>query len=148
MNEVKFDGRVIMDFELRHTRTGAAVGDIRMAVSFGKKAEDGRYQSFLINGTVWGDLAKEAHCYALNGAFVSLTGQLQEESWDDKTTGVKRSKFKVAVKDASYLAPTNWRTNPEPRAPWTADEVDNSNSFNQHSDFNPDTSGSMDDIPF
>ena len=53
----------------------------------------------------WGTKADILESYAVKGTRVLLTGELEQQEWEDKATGSKRSKHVMVVRDIVLLSP-------------------------------------------
>jgi len=105
LNKVFLMGRLTFDPELRYTPSGTAVTDLRMATSrswSGKDGED-RKETLFIDVTVWDRQAENCCHYLKKGSQVHIEGALKMDTWDDKTTGEKRSKIKVLADRVQFL---------------------------------------------
>ncbi len=97
LNKVMLIGNLTRDPELRHTPKGTAVAEISLAINRVWKDEQGQKQedTTYVDVTLWGRQAEVAQQYLTKGNPVYIEGRLNLDSWDDKTTGQKRSKLKV-----------------------------------------------------
>lgn len=104
-NLVVLLGHTCRDVDLRFTPRGTAVGNFSMAVNRKWKNESGDLMEEVafIDCTVWGKTAETMAQHVLKGHAVHLQGRLATESWEDKTTGQKRSKLKVIVESFQFL---------------------------------------------
>lgn len=96
-NKVMLMGNVTRDIELRYTPKGTAVTDIGLAVNRIRTGDNGeRIEDVtFVDVTLWGRTAEIAGQYLAKGRPVFIEGRLQLDTWDDKTTGAKRSKLRV-----------------------------------------------------
>lgn len=105
LNKVMLLGNLTRDPELRHTPKGFAVADLGLAVN--RRVSDGegawKDETTFIDVTVWGNSAENAQKYLSKGRGVFIEGRLQMDSWDDKTTGQKRTKLKVVADNLQFL---------------------------------------------
>lgn len=98
MNRVCMTGRLTRDPEVRYIQSGTAVCDIGLAVGstwFDKAANQRKEEVSFIDVTAFGRLAEVIGEYGSKGRQVAVEGRLKQETWDDKSTGQKRSKIKV-----------------------------------------------------
>lgn len=112
-NVVVLCGRLTNDPEAKSFQSGSAVVQFRLAVGRGKKdKQTGQYDNSdtcYIDCEVWKnkDGRGGLHDVVLNrvkkGTQVLVSGELKFEQWDDKSTGTKRSKHKVNVRDLTLL---------------------------------------------
>lgn len=104
-NKVILLGNLTRDPEVRYTPGGSAVCDITLAVNHqwtDKRSNERKEEVSFIDVTLWGRTAEIAGEYLGKGRPVLIEGRLQQDKWDDKETGQKRSKLKV-VADAMQL---------------------------------------------
>lgn len=104
-NKVILLGNLTRDPEVRYTTGGSAVCDITLAVNYqwtDKRSNERKEEVSFIDVTLWGRTAEIAGEYLGKGRPVLIEGRLQQDKWDDKETGQKRSKLKV-VADAMQL---------------------------------------------
>ncbi len=104
-NKVILLGNLTRDPEVRYTTGGSAVCDITLAVNYqwmDKRTNERKEEVSFIDVTLWGRTAEIAGEYLAKGRPVLIEGRLQQDKWDDKETGQKRSKLKV-VADAMQL---------------------------------------------
>jgi single-strand DNA-binding protein len=105
LNKVFLMGRLTFDPELRRTPNGLAVTDLRMATSRTWTGRDGdrKEETLYIDVTVWDRQAETCCQYLKKGSGVHVEGSLKMDSWDDKTTGEKRTKIKVHADRVQFL---------------------------------------------
>ena len=97
-NKVILLGNLTRDPQVRYTPSGTAVAEIGLAVNrywFDKQTNSRREETTFVDVTLWGREAEVAGEYLAKGRSVLVEGRLQLDSWDDKTTGQKRSKLRV-----------------------------------------------------
>lgn len=113
LNKVFLIGRLTHDPILRYTPNGAAVSDLRLATSRTYTSKDGdrREDKLYIDVTVWNRQAENCCQYLKKGRQIHVEGYLRMDSWDDKTTGEKRTKIKVEADRVQFLDPRDY----EPR---------------------------------
>jgi single-strand DNA-binding protein len=104
-NKVILLGNLTRDPEVRYTPKGTAVADLGIAVNRTYTAENGekREEVTFVDVTFWGRTAENAGQYLKKGRPVFVEGRLQLDSWDDKTSGQKRSKLKVVGELLQFL---------------------------------------------
>jgi len=105
LNKVMIIGNLTRDPELRYTPKGAAVADLALAINRTWKDDSGaKHEEVTYVGVVlWARLAELAGEYLSKGSPVFIEGRLQQETWDDKETGKKRSKTKVVGESMQFL---------------------------------------------
>lgn len=105
LNKVFLMGRLTFDPELRRTPSGSAVTELRLATSRSWAGRDGerKEETLFIDVTVWERQAENCCQYLKKGRSVHVEGYLKMDSWDDKTTGEKRTKIKVQAERVQFL---------------------------------------------
>ena len=97
-------GNITRDPELRSTPNGASVCSFSVAVNrtyrdaSGEQKEDVSF----IDCSAWGKLGEMISQYAKKGTGVLVSGRLDQRSWEDKTTGQKRSRVEIVVEDFNF----------------------------------------------
>ena len=112
-NKCIFIGRLTRDPEIKTFQNGGKVARIGFATTNRKKnAQSGQWEDdpmFLdcdvFNRGEHGTLANVVEQYCRKGSQICLEGRLVLETWDDKTTGQKRSKHKLMVDSVQLLDP-------------------------------------------
>lgn len=104
-NKVIIAGNVARDIEVRSLPNGTAVADVSLAINSTWKGKDGQKHEDVtfVDCTLWGKTAEIAGEYLKKGSAVLFEGALKQESWEDKTSGQKRSKLKVTVETMQFL---------------------------------------------
>lgn len=104
-NKVILLGNLTRDPEVRYTPKGSAVTEIGLAVNRVYSTESGekREETTFVDVTLWGRTAEIAGEYLKKGRPVLIEGRLQLDTWDDKTSGQKRSKLKVVGEGLQLL---------------------------------------------
>ncbi len=105
-NKVILLGNLTRDPEVRYTTGGTAVCDITLAINHSytdKRSNERREDVSFIDVTLWGRTAEIAGEYLAKGRPVLVEGRLQQDKWDDKETGQKRSKLKVVADSMQLL---------------------------------------------
>ena len=107
VNKVILIGNLGKDPEVRYTNGGQAVANLRIATSrswtdkqSGQKKEETEWHDV----EVWGKQAEQCGEYLAKGRQVYVEGRLKTDSWDDKTTGQKRSRVKVVADTVRFLS--------------------------------------------
>ena len=105
LNKVLLIGNLTRDPEVRYTPKGAAVCDISLAINSKRKTEGGetKEEVTFVDCTAWGKTAELLGQYCKKGSSLFIEGRLTTESWEDKATGVKKSKVKVTVENVQFL---------------------------------------------
>lgn len=106
LNKVYLMGRLTRDPELRYTPKGTAVADLGMAINRFRGGGDGgerTEETTFVDVTMWGRQAELANQYLGKGREVFIEGRLQLDSWEDKSSGQKRSKLKVVGEGMQFI---------------------------------------------
>ena len=102
-------GNLTRDPELRNTPNGASVCSFSVAVNRSFRDSSGTQQetvSFIYCAAL-GKAGEIIAQYAKKGTGILVSGRLDQRSWEDKTTGQKRSRVEVVVEDFNFLGGTN-----------------------------------------
>jgi single-strand DNA-binding protein len=104
-NKTQVGGRLTRDPEVKRTNAGTAVAEISIAVNRKWRDPSGNVKEEVdfIDVTLWGKTAELAEKYLAKGRSVFIDGRLQLETWDDKTTGAKRTKLKVVGEAMQFI---------------------------------------------
>jgi single-strand DNA-binding protein len=105
LNKVFLMGSLTFDPELRRTPSGTAVSELRLVTSRTWTSREGerREEKLFIDVTVW-DRQAEVCCERLRkGSAVHVEGALKMDTWEDKSTGEKRSKIRVQAERVQFL---------------------------------------------
>lgn len=104
MNSVVLIGRLVRDPELKHTPSGEAVCEFRLAVDrCGDKKDDGTWGAGFFDVSVWGRQAESCGQYLAKGRQCAVSGNLRFHEWEDKNGGGKRSKIDVRAGQVQFL---------------------------------------------
>lgn len=98
-------GNLTRDPEMRTTPSGQNVCSFGLAVGRRYKDASGNFQeatSFL-NCVAWGKAGETINQYMRKGSPILVSGRLDQRSWDDKTTGQKRSAVEIVVEEFTFL---------------------------------------------
>jgi len=121
-NQLTLLGNLTRDIELKYTQSGIAVASTGIATSHKFKVnEEQREEVMFIDLTFFGRSGEIANQYLRKGSKVFITGRLKLDQWDDKETGVKRSKHTVIVETMKMLdsKPTDGQQEQKPYTPPT-----------------------------
>jgi len=97
-NKVILMGNLTRDPQVKYTPSGTPLAEIGLAVNrywFDKQTNTRKEETTFVDVTLWGREAEVAGEYLGKGRPVLIEGRLQLDTWDDKTTGQKRSKLRV-----------------------------------------------------
>lgn len=106
-NKVSIIGYQTQPVTVRQTPGGSSVTDLNLVVPYRFKAEGGEDLSgkSFHTVTLWGPMAEVAGKFLKAGSHVFISGRLQTDSWDDTSSGEKRSKTKIVGMDMIMLDP-------------------------------------------
>lgn len=65
--------RLGRDAEIRYTQGGEPVASLSLAISYGRKGEDGKRPTQWVDGSLWGKRAEALAPYLTKGALVAVT---------------------------------------------------------------------------
>lgn len=104
-NKVILVGRLTRDPELRYISSGTAVCEISLAIGRKWKGADGqmRDETTFVDVVIWGRQGENVNQYMKKGSQLLVEGRLNQERWEDKTTGQKRSKINVVADRTQFL---------------------------------------------
>ena len=105
LNRVFLMGRLTADPELRRTAGGTAVTELRLATTRSWAGRDGerREETLFISVAVWDRQAENCCQFLRKGSPIHVEGSLKMDTWDDKTTGEKRTKILVHSDRVQFL---------------------------------------------
>ena len=109
-NSVTVVGNLTNDPEMRFTASGKAVARMTVADnrSWTDKNDERHEEVSFFDVSAWGDLAEHCVDSLTKGARVVVVGSLQQNTWEDRETGQKRSRIEIT---ASEVAPSlRWAT--------------------------------------
>jgi single-strand DNA-binding protein len=104
LNKVMLIGRLGRDPEIRYTKSGSAVANIRMATTDFWKDREGNRQERTEWHTIvaWGRLADLAQNYLKKGRLIYVEGRLQTRDWTDNQN-VKRYATEIVANNIQFL---------------------------------------------
>jgi single-strand DNA-binding protein len=107
LNKVQLIGNVTRDPEIKYTPKGSAVLDLGLAINRFYSSDNGekREETTYVDVTLWGRQAEVAAQYCKKGRSIYIEGRLQLDSWDDKTSGQKRTRLRVVGENMQLLGP-------------------------------------------
>ena len=110
-NTVEFVGNLARDPELRFTPSGQALASFGLAVNRrwqNRHTQEWEEAVSFMDVTVWGQQAENVAQSLAKGSRVMVSGRFEQQSWEDKGGGGKRSKIVVI---ADEVAPSlRWAT--------------------------------------
>ena len=104
-SQVVLAGNLTRDPELRTTPNGASVCSFTIAVNRNYKDASGNQQeqTSFIDCSAWGKTGEMISQYLKKGRPILVSGRLSQHSWEDKTTGQKRSRTEVVAEDFTFI---------------------------------------------
>ncbi len=105
LNKVMLMGNLTRDPEIKYTPKGTAIAQLGLAVNrtWSNDAGEKQEETTFVDVELFGRVAEIAGEYLKKGRPVFVEGRLKLDSWDDKTTGAKRSKMKVVGENIQLL---------------------------------------------
>lgn len=97
-------GNLTADPELRYTPKGSGIAQFNVAINRKWKSESGEMKEEVsfIGVTAFGKQADTVAKYFSKGDPIIVHGRLKQETWDDKTSGAKRSKTLVILESFNF----------------------------------------------
>ncbi len=106
LNKVMIIGNLTADPEVRTTPRGASLTELRLAVNRvtgGQGEGERREETTFLDVTCWGRTGEIAAQYLSKGRPVFIEGRLQQDSWEDKQTGQRRSRIRIVAENLQLL---------------------------------------------
>jgi len=120
VNTVILIGTLTRDPEVKYLPKGTAVAQVSLAINRTWTDDSGtrKEEVTFVEVEFWGRVAEIVGEYCKKGKPIYVDGRLRLETWDDKTTGQKRSKLKVVANSIQLLgSKSDGETKPEQRPP-------------------------------
>lgn len=144
-NMVIIIGRLTRDAELKYTNSGAAITNISIANTKTRKDGDQWVEDTnFFEATLFGRQGEALNQYLQKGTQVSLTGELDYQSWEKD--GQKRSKVVIKVNNIQLLG-GNKQSNTNSGSNYQNNGVNAKSSYNS-APGGVDNGNFEDDIPF
>ena len=104
INRVVLVGNLTRDPELRHTPSGTAVCNLRLAVNTRRKDETGQWvdKPNYFDITVWGNQGERCAQYLSKGRPVAVDGRLEWREWETPE-GNKRQAVDIVADTVQFL---------------------------------------------
>jgi len=134
-------GNLARDPELRYIPQGKAVCNITLAISKGRRDDQ---KTLFIDCTLWGKAAETVSEYFRKGKPIIIQGELEQNTWEDRGTGQKRSKIKVIGRSFSFVP----RSESGVDENGAAEEIKPAPEKEQKPEVNNSGDLGIDDIPF
>lgn len=103
-NTVTIVGNLTRDPELRFVSSGAATANLSIAVNrkwMNKQTSEWEEQVSFFDVVCWRELAENVSESLTKGTRVTVTGRLEQRSWEDPKDGAKRSKVEIVADEVS-----------------------------------------------
>ena len=148
INSVTVTGRITRDIgerDFTYFASGTAKLQFSIAVNKSVKDANGNWseKSAFFDVVVWGKYAESLRPRLAKGAKVTVCGQLERDTWEDKQTRAKREKIYIKGENIQVLVPSTGQpqslSSGRPALP-------SSNIGNNEAELEDD--GFVDDIPF
>lgn len=110
LNLVQLIGNLGADPDVRYTQAGKAVGELRVATSFGSGEKQ---QTEWHRVVLWEKLAENAATYLHKGSKVYISGRLQTRSFDNKE-GNKQYVTEIVAQELKFLDAKSDKPEAEP----------------------------------
>ena len=107
MNQINLVGRIGQDPEIKYFDSGSVLAKVNLAVNRRKKDEVPNWFTLQF----WGKQAEVVGNYVQKGSLIGIEGQLALDEWQDKETGILRSKPIIRVNRLELLASANNSSN-------------------------------------
>jgi len=125
LNRVTIVGRLTRDPEVKTTKTGGRVANLRLASSSRGKAAGGDWEdrSNYFDVIVWDKLADTAEKFLNKGRRIGIDGRLVWREWEAKD-GSKRQTVEILASDLHFLdsSPPNTVSAPQATIPALTDD--------------------------
>lgn len=117
LNKVMLIGNLTRKPEVRYTPAGKAVCDFSIAINSSWKTDSGqkREEVTFVDCTAWNKTAEIMEQFLEKGSPIYVEGKLTTESWEDKTTGAKKTKTKVTIEVVQFLSGPREAREPQQR---------------------------------
>lgn len=102
---------VVSDPEIRFTQAGSCVLALRLIAKKRVRDSNGEWTDgptpLFIDCTIFGKVAENTAESVKKGSSVVISGVLEQQEWEDKTTGEKRSKVAIIADEVGVS--TRWK---------------------------------------
>jgi single-strand DNA-binding protein len=107
LNKVILGGRLCADPEVKYTKNGIAISNVRLAINtlLGKDKEtrERRKETCFVNGTAFAGLAETIGKFFKKGDPILVEGRLRYRTWEDQE-GNKRSIHDILISSFSFVS--------------------------------------------
>jgi single-strand DNA-binding protein len=112
-NNVTVAGRLTEKPNLRSVGKGTTLATFTVAVNDSKRDDTDFFDC-----TMWGKTAENFCKYIQKGQVVLLNGRLQQQRWEDKESGAKRSKIVIVAMNFVFGPTAKKQTTPDDDIPF------------------------------
>lgn len=107
LNKVMLMGNLTREPETKRTPKGTAVTQMSLAINRQYTTEGGERKEEVtyVDVEAWGKLAEICGEHLSKGKQVFVEGRLKLDTWEDKNTGEKKSRLRVAADAVQFLSP-------------------------------------------
>jgi len=104
-NKVIIAGNLTRDPEVIYLASGKALCKFGIAINHRWTSESGERKEDVtfLDCKAFGKLAETIEKYLRKGSSILVEGRITQESWDDKTTGQKRTATRIVVENFTFL---------------------------------------------
>ncbi|MCD4658182.1 MAG: single-stranded DNA-binding protein [Planctomycetes bacterium] len=105
LNKVFLIGNLTRDPRLRTTPSGISVGEFSIAVNdtYSTSAGERRERTVFVDIVVWKRLAENCYRFLRKGRAALVEGRLEQDTWEDRETGQRRSRLRVVAQNVTFL---------------------------------------------
>lgn len=103
LNRVVLVGRITHDPEIKRTQSDIPVVNFQLAVNRLYTKNEADQQADFIRVVAWRRQAELIGQYVRKGALIGIDGRLQSNSYDDPTSGQRRTTFEVVADSVQFL---------------------------------------------
>ena len=105
VNHVILIGNLTKDPELKTTKSGKSVAELRLAVNSSyKKGDDWESRANYFQVSVWGKQGENADKYLGKGSKVAIDGRLEWQSWESPDGKGMNSRVVIIANNVEYLS--------------------------------------------
>lgn len=107
LNKVMLMGNLTREPETKRTPKGTAVTQMSLAINRQYTTEGGERKEEVtyVDVEAWGKLAEICADHLSKGKQVFVEGRLKLDTWEDKQSGEKKSRLRVAADAVQFLSP-------------------------------------------
>ena len=105
LNKVFLIGNLTRDPRLRTTPSGISVGEFSIAVNdtYTTSTGERRERTVFVDIVVWKRLAENCYRFLSKGRAALVEGRLEQDTWEDRETGQRRSRLRVVAQNVTFL---------------------------------------------